>query len=143
MRHPQIHRHPIVPEVNSPPRSGPATAEQLQVMLRAWDHLAREEGGTISAVITHTQETMPPPPMPANARAAISQIPVYVIAVQCTEDTQKVEIEGAYPSYPAQQRTQSEDSDAQMAYNLLFLSRARESNMISAAPTNLATNDVR
>lgn len=56
-----------------PPSSGPAIAEQLQVMLSAWDHFARERTATISEVIVQTRLTMPPPPIPAKARARMSQ----------------------------------------------------------------------
>jgi hypothetical protein len=82
MRCAQDHRHPKVPELKTPPRRGPAIAEQLQVKLRACDHFARECRGTISAVITQTQGTMPPLPMPANARAAINQGPVCITSDQ-------------------------------------------------------------
>jgi hypothetical protein len=58
--------------LNMPPRTGPATAEQLQVTLNAWDHLALLGTSTISAVMTQTELTIPPPPMPDNARAAIN-----------------------------------------------------------------------
>lgn len=48
-------------------------AEQLQVMLSACDHLARDRSSTISDVIVHTRLTIPPPPIPANERATINQ----------------------------------------------------------------------
>jgi hypothetical protein len=55
-----------------PPSSGPAIAEQLQVTLKAWDHFALLGTSTISAVMTQTELTIPPPPTPDNARAAIN-----------------------------------------------------------------------
>jgi hypothetical protein len=58
--------------LNNPPSKGPATAEQLHVMLSAWDHLALLFGSTISDVITHTELTIPPPPTPAKPRANMS-----------------------------------------------------------------------
>jgi hypothetical protein len=58
--------------LNAPPKRGPAIAEQLQVKLRACDHFALSRKGTISEVITHTELTMPPAPMPASAREPIS-----------------------------------------------------------------------
>jgi hypothetical protein len=51
-------------------------AEQLHVTLNACDHLALFFTSTISAVMVHTELTMPPPPIPAIARAAISQVMV-------------------------------------------------------------------
>ena len=58
--------------LNAPPKSGPAIAEQLQVMLKACDHFARDRSSTISDVMVHTRLTIPPPPIPASARAMIS-----------------------------------------------------------------------
>ncbi len=55
-----------------PPSSGPATAEQLQVTLKAWDHFALLRISTSSEVITQTEVTIPPPPTPDKARADIS-----------------------------------------------------------------------
>lgn len=52
--------------------SGPAMAEQLHVMLSACDHFARCCISTISAVITHTELTMPPPPIPAAGTITLS-----------------------------------------------------------------------
>jgi hypothetical protein len=51
-------------------------AEQLHVMLNACDHLALFFTSTISAVMVHTELTMPPPPIPAIARVASSQVMV-------------------------------------------------------------------
>jgi hypothetical protein len=59
-------------QLKRPPSNGPATAEQLHVMLSAWDHLALFFGSTISEVMTHTELTIPPPPTPAKARANMS-----------------------------------------------------------------------
>jgi hypothetical protein len=64
--------------LKTPPRRGPAIAEQLHVTLSAWDHIARCLISTISAVMIHTALTIPPPPMPARARAAISQFIDYI-----------------------------------------------------------------
>ena len=66
------------PLLKTPPRRGPAIAEQLHVTLSAWDHIARCLTSTISAVMTHTELTIPPPPIPARARAAISHSIVYI-----------------------------------------------------------------
>lgn len=65
-------------ELKTPPRMGPAIAEQHHVTLRAWDHIARCLTSTISAVMTHTALTIPPPPMPARARAAMSHSIDYI-----------------------------------------------------------------
>ena len=59
--------------LNMPPSSGPAMAEQLQVTLKAWDHFALLRISTSSEVMTQTELTIPPPPTPDRARAAISQ----------------------------------------------------------------------
>jgi hypothetical protein len=59
-------------QLNTPPSSGPAIAEQLQVTLKAWDHFALLRTSTSSEVITQTELTIPPPPTPESARAAIS-----------------------------------------------------------------------
>ena len=64
--------------LKTPPRRGPAIAEQLHVILSAWDHIARCLTSTISAVMIHTALTIPPPPMPARARAAISHSIDYI-----------------------------------------------------------------
>ena len=61
-------------QLNNPPSKGPAIAEQLHVMLSAWDHLALFLGSTISEVMTHTELTIPPPPTQAKARANMSPV---------------------------------------------------------------------
>lgn len=53
---------------------GPATAEALHVTLSACDHFACVPGGTISVVMTQTELTIPPPPIPERPRAMMSQI---------------------------------------------------------------------
>jgi hypothetical protein len=58
--------------LNAPPKRGPAIAEQLQVKLRTCDHFALFRKGTISEVITQTELTRLPAPMPANAREPIN-----------------------------------------------------------------------
>jgi hypothetical protein len=58
--------------LNNPPRRGPAIAEQLQVILNAIDHFGRFCTSTISDVMTQTELTIPPPPIPAKARAEIN-----------------------------------------------------------------------
>ena len=63
--------------LKSPPRSGPATAEQLQVILNACDHVALFSASTISEVITQTEPTIPPPPIPASPRARTSHRILY------------------------------------------------------------------
>ena len=74
-----IYKRDLRPLVlKTPPRRGPAIAEQLHVTLSAWDHIARCLTSTISAVMTHTALTIPPPPMPARARAAISHSMDYI-----------------------------------------------------------------
>lgn len=60
--------------LKAPPSRGPAIAEQLHVMLSAWDQVALFRTSTISAVMTQTELTMPPPPIPAKPRAAINQV---------------------------------------------------------------------
>lgn len=59
-------------QLNKPPSSGPPMAEQLQVTLKAWDHFALLWISTSSEVMTQTELTIPPPPMPDTARAPIS-----------------------------------------------------------------------
>lgn len=75
--------------LNNPPRRGPAIAEQLQVMLSAWDHLARFSTATISDVMTQTDATIPPPPIPATALAMMSHSMVWA-APQNNDPTAKI-----------------------------------------------------
>jgi len=52
--------------LNTPPSRGPAMAEQLHVILKACDQIARRRTSTISEVMIQTALTIPPAPIPAS-----------------------------------------------------------------------------
>lgn len=73
--------------------SGPEIAEQLHVILSACDHFARCCISTISAVITQTELTMPPPPIPAAGTITLSGNGSDLINVftKCTGSNQPID----------------------------------------------------